>query len=261
MQARVQIEMADHPQNVLDAMDRIKREASRFERKQRLGCLTEMGLLILGLALVIVDKVMGFGTLFLYAGIALILAAFGAWIYLSFSSASLQWNDKQFQVARTIIYTLRDDTGRRGKVVGWVDMSGPTQREKLVRTARSFSGKVKSYYRDPWFRVKFRLADGNLLRLSFVDAVKEKAGSVVSHQTTFTAKLVYNPSLYRLGRIPGNQLPLPGAKLSTSEAIVTIKASFSPRGIPIQRILEALKLIYEHLEPFSPGEATEQVTA
>jgi hypothetical protein len=161
--------------------------------------------------------------------------------------------EPQLAAARQILQTLRDDTGRKGRVVGWLDLTGPQQREKQVRTGRTLSGKPKVYYRDPWFQVKIKLVDGNLLRLAFIDKVKTKSGYQVGHYTQVKAKLVVNPALYRWHPIPAGTLPLFGANISDADGAVSLAADIKPENLPVREVLGTLKTIYRHLEPIGPG--------
>jgi len=251
MPTNIYIRMAEHPQVILDTMDKIKRERFRRRQQKLFGYKVSAALFLLGVILFLLDKFLRFGSIFQYTGFILWCAAIAGGA-LSFRAPLPSWPKNQFEAARRILYTLRDDTGRKGRVVGWLDLTGPMQPKKRVRTARSRSGKKKQYYRDPWFKVKIKLADGNLLRLTFVDIVKRKAGSIVDHRTNFTAKLVYNPSIYKVGHIPQAELPLPGTRVSISDGIIILKAGVKRNPIPVREILETLKAVYERLEPLSP---------
>jgi hypothetical protein len=172
----------------------------------------------------------------------------GMILLLVFRGRHIPHIQEHFEAARQILHTLRDDTGRKGRVVGWLDLTGPQRKEKIVRTARTRSGRRKVYYRDPWFRVKFKLADGNLLRLTLEDKVKTKPGSIV-RQTQYSAKLVVNPSLYRLGQVPTSAVPVTNATLAHEDGIFVVKAVGPAKDLSAQQVLQSLKAVYSHLEP------------
>ncbi len=250
----IYVEMAHHPQVVLDAMQQVELAVARATVQQKLLRVAPVAVIILA--------VVGF-----FLGI-LLSNSDGNSICIAFMSMPLfivglvllgvlgRWRNpflrEHFEAARQILHTLRDDTGRKGRVVGWLDLSGPQQKEKTVRTARSGGGKQKVYYRDPWFKVKFKLVDGNLLRLTLEDKVKTKAGSVVGHYTQFSAKLVVNPNLYRLGEAPASAIPVKYINLSHEDGISVVKGVRPAKGFSTNRVLETLKTVYSHLEPVEP---------
>jgi hypothetical protein len=254
----IYVEMAHHPQVVLDAMEEVELAVSRAEVQQKLLRILPIALMILGF--------LGF-----VLGILLSARSFGNSICLAFAAFPLLFVGfillavlgrrrnpmlrEHFEAARQILYTLRDDTGAKGRVVGWLDLSGPQQKEKEARTARSGGGKQKVYYRDPWFKVKFKLADGNLLRLTLEDKIKTKAGSIVGHQSQFGAKLVVNPDLYRLGEVPARAIPVTDASLSHEDGVFVVKAASQAADLTAQQVLETLKAVYSHLVPMGPEPA------
>ena len=57
---------------------------------------------------------------------------------------------------------------------GWLDLTGAKQESKETRRKTSRSGQPIVYYRDEWLRLKTRLYDGNVLRLSLIERVKDR---------------------------------------------------------------------------------------
>ena len=245
----IYLEMAHHPQKILDTMDQAARRARSASRWWKLGLGLALGLLGVA-ALVFIagaaqDDGGGLSTLACVMGVI----AVGAGILLLV--ARPRFPEEQFQLVRQMLHALRDDTGRRGWVVGWLDMTGSKQEAKKTRTARSAGGKQKVYYTDPWFEVKIKLVDGNRLNLSLTDKVKTKAGSVVNQRTQFAAKLVANPDLYRPGAIPGGSPQIQ----SDGSGVLSVKYEVPTRQVPVESMLQSLKSLYTCLEPIQqlPG--------
>lgn len=241
----IYVEMAEHPQAILDTLDQAEKDARSAKQQWNLGCGLTLGMAALGgLAFFLANS--SYETLRLVAfvlwGVALVI---GAVLLLS----RPRFPREQFQPVRQILHTLRDDTGRKGRVVGWLDMTGSQKKEKQTRTARSAGGKMKVYYRDPWFQAKIKLVDGNLLRLSLLDKVKTKAGSVVKRRTQFSAKLVVNPDLYLVSPTPigGSSSPVPPH--TDGDGVLSIKAEIDLQRPPVDHILQSLKEMYRHLQP------------
>lgn len=248
----IYVEMAHHPQAILDAMDGMEDALASVQMRQKLARYGAVSMLVIGFV--------GFFLSLMTENAGLALPCFAlAAIGVILMSLSSRWQipmlQEHFDAARLILYVLRDDTGRKGRVVGWLDLSGPQQKEKTVRRARSGGGKQKIYYRDPWFKVKFKLADGNLLRLTLEDKVKVKAGSIVRHQSQFSAKLVANPNLYRLDSAPPSALPASRALLSHQDGVFVVKAGGPAKNLSARQVLETLKAVYGYLEPLGPGTA------
>ncbi|NOZ05836.1 MAG: hypothetical protein GXP41_05725 [Chloroflexi bacterium] len=263
----IYLEMAHHPQVILDTMEKMEQDVDRLaQRRKRLrtagtilgGC---GGLTLFGVFLLVF-----FGTL-IAGPLGLIVAGVG--FVLGFPALlagfALNWYNQSkemrphFAAAKQILYTLRDDTGRKGRVVGQLDLSGARRDDKKARTTRSLGGKQKVYYRDPWFQVKIKLVDGNLLRLALIDKVKTKSGSMVARHTQLSTKLVVNPNLYRVGGVPSSGYPLQNAVVSGGDGIFTVKAEVNTihenSTLPIAPLLETLRSLYRHLEPIGsvPG--------
>ena len=264
----VYLEMAHHPQVILDTMEKMEQDVYRLaQRRKRLrttgnilmgcGALTFFGLfLFIFFASTVV------GPLAIVLGFVGFAVGFPALLVGFFLNSRYQSKEMRphFASAKQIIYTLRDDTGRKGRVVGQLDLSGAKQKDKEFRRSRNLSGKQKVYYRDPWFRAKIKLVDGNLLRLVLTDKVKTKAGSTVAHHTQLAAKLVVNPNLYRVGGVPRSGYPLEYATVAGESGIFTVKAEVNTMredsALPIAPMLATLKSLYSHLEPIGPGPAT-----
>ena len=250
----IYIEMAHHPQAILDSLDQAEKAAQRSRRQWNLGCglslaLAGAGLLAFGLGSALDGGQFLIALAFVFVGVAALSG-------LALLISRPRFHHQQVAPVRQLLHTLRDDTGRRGWVAGWLDMSGAQQPTKQVRTEYSAGGKQKVYYHDPWFQAKIKLVDGNVLRLSLVDKIKTKAGGVVDHRTQVSAKLVVNPAVYRLGALPAKTLPLPAALDTQGDGILSLKAEVEPRNLPVEPILQALKALYASLEPLRPAEST-----
>ncbi len=261
----IHLEMAHHPQTILDAMERMEHEPQRLQQQNRrprtLACGGALTLAGIGLILLIADLSLHYGSLLIVT--ALILWALAVLLGVVFvaapsatatTSAGPSRARKQFEATRQILHTLRDDTGRNGRVVGWLDLVG--QHEQQVRTGTSSSGKRKVYSRHPWFKVKIRLADGNALHLSLEDRIKTKSGLEVARRTLFAAKLVVNPNLYQIGDLPIAGIPDRNAALSHDDGIFTVMSDLGHPYGPgsnhkdsIDRSLERLRVLYAQLRP------------
>jgi len=246
----IRIDMAHHPQTILDTMEKTEKDAHAAKRQWSLGCGFSLAMVGLGVLAYFLDSSLDYGPI-------LGVLAYVLWALAAIAGVVLllnrpRFSREQLEPVRQILYTLRDDTGRKGWVAGWLDMTGFKQNTKQIRTARSAGGKIKVYYLDPWFHARLKLVDGNVLRLVLEDKVKTKAGSVVNHRTQFTAKLVVNPELYRVGTAPIDGSTSPVDIYSAGDGVLSIKTEVDPRRLPVDHMLESLKAMYSHLEPLQP---------
>ena len=254
----IYVEMAHHPQVVLDALEKVEAAMNSARVRQQVVRGLAVGLIIVGILGFILPILGVFDLTPLVCFLDFGFVFVGGALLTAHRPPHLQ---SRFDAARQILHTLRDDTGRKGHVVGWLDLGGPRQEEKAVRKARSLHGKPKVYYRDPWFKVKFNLVDGNLLRLTLEDKVKTKAGSMVRHQTQFSAKLVVNPELYRLGEVVTSKAQHhytaglgkhSGIGASFEDGALVLKVAGPAKDFSARRVLEKLKAMYDQLEPIQP---------
>ncbi len=264
----IYLEMAHHPQVILDTMEKMEQDVDRLaQRRKRLRttgkALGSCGaLLLVGVFLLVFFGSFVAGPFGFVLGGASFVLGFPAVLVGFFLNSRYQSKEMRphFAAAKQILYTLRDDTGRKGRVVGQLDLSGARQKNKEFRVTRNLSGKRKVYYRDSWFQAKIKLVDGNLLRLVLTDKVKTKAGSTVAHHTQLAAKLVVNSNLYRVGGVPRSGYPLEYATVSGGDGIFTVKAEVNTirenSTLPVTPLLETLRSLYSHLEPIAPGPAT-----
>jgi hypothetical protein len=136
--------------------------------------------------------------------------------------------------------------------VGTLDLTGARQKGKLARTARSGGGKTKQYYRDPWFKVKIKLADGNLLRLTLEEKIKVKAGSEVANQSLAKTKLVANPKVYQTDNL--------AAAGTTEQGAIASAFAIAEETAGVQTVLSSLKRDYGRLKPLGPNPVSGQAT-
>ncbi len=239
MAAKAYLSLNARPRAIVQVMDQMAADVRRA-RRQWSGLFLLLPVLgIVGLLFIMIDQATPYsGGGFTWMGFLFWVGGVGLLIWLLTRRVSLP--KEQLGVAREVLFTLRDDVSRRGRVTGWLDLSGPRQHSKLARTGRTRSGRAKYYYRDPWFQVKIKLADGNLLRLTLIERIKVKKGYVAARRHQLKARLVVNPGLYEIG--PGGRLP----GLEVQDHILSLQVQQS-RPFSAQEILGLLKGMYGRL--------------
>ncbi len=245
MAQKLYLDINTRPRETLRVMDQITGELVRYRGGQRRLWQVIGGLAAMGFVFVCIDFVAGYSG-FGFAYLACVFwTGVGALVIYSITrgirGATTRLPREQFDVAREIIHTLRDDVSRSGRITGWLDLTGPQQQSKLLRTGRTSSGRAKYYYRDPWFSAKIQLVDGNLLRLTLFERVKVKRG-LAARRYQFKVKLVVNSEMYAIG--PGQ--PLPG--LTVDGSILQLQGDKESQFTAPQ-VLSSLKAMYGYLQP------------
>lgn len=248
--SKLYLTLNESPQVILDVMSNVEQQAKGARGSWNKGCPVALGLLVLGLPFFIIDLVMGYNCLtFSLVGGVLWVAAFIVGLRLLITGRARVESD-QYSAARTIIETLKDDIGKKGRLIGWLDLTGPRQKSKVFRTGRTSSGKSKTYYRDPWLQTKTKLVDGNLLRLTLMEQLKVKKGYVAAREQRLKARLVVNQDLYRIRAFSQeeSQTQLPPACLDVQGNIINLAYATGRKFDPWD-VLNSLKYLYSHLEP------------
>jgi hypothetical protein len=173
--------------------------------------------------------------------------------------------DDRFDDARQIFSVLKDDLPRGHPLLGWLDLTGlaPT---KEVRESVSDGGAPITFYRDEWLRLKLKLVDGNVLRVSAIESVRKKAGimkrgrrrskwkpGATSARHQVRVSIVVNSATHVIRRPVAQQrlerLWIDTELLTDDRLVVTALASDRPSA---QSLLGVLKLAYEHVSPRAP---------
>lgn len=249
--SKLYLTLNESPQVILDVMSNVEQQAQKAGRSWNRGCLVALGLLVLGLPFFFLDMVMEYNCLtFSLVGGILWVAAFIVGLRLLITGRA-KVQSHQFAAARTIIETLKDDIGKKGRLIGWLDLTGPKQKSKIFRRGRTSSGKSKIYYRDPWLQVKTKLVDGNLLRLTLLEQLKVKQGYVAAREQRLKARIVVNQDLYRIRAFSQQEIltNLPPARLDVQGGIINLAYRTTGSHFDPWEILNSLKFLYSHLEP------------
>ncbi|MBN1890514.1 MAG: hypothetical protein JW850_21150 [Thermoflexales bacterium] len=262
----------EKPANIVRVMDETRQKQSEFakERTRRLWIIAL--LLPLGLPFVCADVAMGYNMCtFSLVGLALWVAALVGFITLMRNRPSGKEFGPQYDIARTIFETLRDDIAPKRTLIGWLDLSGTQQTGKVVRQQTSSSGMPVAFYRDEWLRMKMPLYDGNVMRLAVVERVKArlgkwkvgrishkrkwKAGSTVWGRRELKLALTINPEAYELLPIQNEQVGKFALDATQTGSGRIVLSGATNEAIGAGDILQVLRFAYEHLKP--RGEAVQ----
>jgi hypothetical protein len=248
--SKLYLTLNENSRVILDVMGKVEQQAKGAKGSWNRGCLVALALLVAALPFFFLDIIMEYNCLtFSLVGGILWVAAFIVGLRLLITGRA-KVDSPQFSAARTIIETLKDDIGRKGRITGWLDLTGPRQKSKIFRRGRTSSGKSKIYYRDPWLQAKAKLVDGTLLRLTLLEQLKVKKGYVAAREQRLKARIVVNQDLYRIRAFSQEEIKthLPPARLDVQGGIINLAYATGSKFDPWD-VLNSLKYLYSHLEP------------
>jgi len=249
--SKLYLTLNENPQVILDVMSNVEQQAKATRGSWNRGCLAAIILLVVGLPFFFLDMIMEYNclTFSLVSGI-LWVAAFIVGLRVLITGRA-KVDSPQYSAARTILETLKDDIGKKGRLIGWLDLTGPRQKSKIFRRGRTSSGKPKIYYRDPWLQAKAKLVDGNLLRLTLMEQLKVKKGYVAAREQRLKARIVVNQDLYHIRAFSQEEIQthLPPARLDVQGGIINLAYATTERKVNPWDVLNNLKYLYSHLEP------------
>lgn len=256
------------PAEIVQVMDAAKAAGKQFALENKRARRWLRWLYPVGLLFVLLDYLLGYN----YLTFTLVCA--GVWL-VAFAGLNLLRRQgrppdfgTRYDMARTIMDTLEGDVGLNRTMMGWLDLTGFAQESKEYRKKQSVSGRPIVYYRDEWLRLKAKLYDSNVLRVSLTEKVKDrkgyykrsrisgknkwKAGSTIKqHQLSISVSL--NPEAYQAIPFDYNQVTIPESRFAIEAALaengrVTLKAT-SDKECDAWDVLHAMKYSYEHVKP------------
>jgi hypothetical protein len=164
------------PREIVQVMDEAQQKAKVFSSQRKRRLMVFWLLFPAGIPFLCIDLAMGYNIL-TFSLITIVLWGGGiVGLILAASSGRAPKFGPKFDLALTIFETLKDDVSPKRTMVGWLDLTGAEQESKATQRKNSQSGQPIVYYQDEWLRLKTRLYDGNVLRLSLIERVKARQG-------------------------------------------------------------------------------------
>jgi hypothetical protein len=257
------------PEEIVRIMDEAKGQAAQFTTQNGRLRKNLRWLYPLGLLFVLLDYVLGYN----YYTFTLVCA--GVWV-IAFASLRLVKRQgaapdfgAKFELARTIMDTLEDDVPDNRTLMGWLDLTGFDQESKQYRQKKSTSGRPIVYYRDEWLRMKAKMYDSNVMRVSVVEKVKDRKGfykrgmsgkmkwkvGSTYKQHALNISISVNPEAYTVTPFDYNKVAIPDSRFAIEAALaengrITLKASTN-KEYDAWDVLHAMKYSYQHIQPIS----------
>lgn len=174
-----------------------------------------------------------------------------------------------FDEFEQIVETLRDDLRPGTGFLGELDLTGARRASKVARETNDAKGRTTQYFRDQWLNFKAKLYDGNILRVSGIQRVKERKGyygrGKVSGKSKWKpakfkgayqelkVRIAVNPELYSI--IPNREIKVNEQigeytvnAVDAAGGIVTVLASSPNENVSADIVLGVLKSAYGLLQ-------------
>jgi hypothetical protein len=267
------LNFSNKPRAIVENMDALAAQAEKANAARTRWGKGPRRLFWAGLGLMALEGVFWFlgyspSCVFVTGGAALWIVA----IFLSVGLRRAQVNafPPRFSEFEQVIHTLSDDLRPGTGFIGNLDLTGPRQASKVAREAKDTRNRTTQYFRDQWLNFKAKMYDGNILRVSGIQRIKERKGYMgvgkVSHKSKWKPakfkggyqelkiRLAVNPDVYKIVRNneinPSSQIgEYTVNAVDTEGGIITILASSPKEEISAQSILSVLKFTYGLLQP------------
>jgi hypothetical protein len=264
----VYVTINDRPRSVLQVLDGLVTRRQQHQAATARRSRLPRYLFFASLPFFALDWLLGYNFLtFTLVGAALVIASLVTAISLRRARLAPAF-PPNFDTAREVIHTLRDDPDPRRGLFGHIDFTGYQQPAKKFREGKNAAGRAVDYYRDEWLSLKAKLYDGNMLRVAAIERVKVRRSywkrSAISGKTKLKpakvgaaqqlkVRLSVNPEIYT---IVARNVARPGSpfgqytltEISAADGIVDLTAGTSSKNVRANDILPLLRLAYQHLE-------------
>ncbi|MEW5938507.1 MAG: hypothetical protein AB1750_02490 [Chloroflexota bacterium] len=268
----IYLNFSNKPRAILESMDSLAAQANKVNATKARWSKGPKLLSWAGLFLILIEGLfylLGYtpSCAFVTGGVLLWVIA----IYLSvkLKRAQVQAFPPQFKEFKQMVNTLRDDLRPGTGFIGNLDLTGARQSSKVARAANDARGRTTNYYRDQWLNFKAKMYDGNILRVSGIQRLKERNGywgrGKVSGKSKWKpakfkgsyqelkVRIAVNPEMYSIVRnaeIKSNaQVGEYTVNAVDAEAgLVTVLASSPKENVSAESVLGVMKFAYGMLK-------------
>jgi hypothetical protein len=263
---------SDKPRVILENMDGLLAQADKVNATKTRWSKGPRLLFWSGLGLMLVE-----GLIFLLGytpSCAFVTGGIVLWVIAIVFSVSLKRAQVKafpptFNEFEQIVHTLRDDLRPGTGFLGNLDLTGARQSSKVARSANDAKGRTTQYFRDQWLNFKAKLHDGNVLRVSGIQRLKERNGywgrGKISGKSKWKpakfkgayqelkVRIAVNPEVYKIVR--NSEIKVDSQvgdytinAVDTEGGIITVLASSPRETVSAESVLGVLKSVYGLLQ-------------
>ncbi len=263
--------LADKPNNILQGMDRLVADVQKTEVAGDRWWWMPLLIYLGGVGLILLDGVLDllgyFSFVFTAGGVVMWIAAFV--MAFSLRKNRSQAFPPRYANTKSILYTLRDDLRPGTTFLGHLDLTGVMLPSKVARETSDVQKRTTQYFRDEWLNLKAKLYDGNLLRLSAIQRVKQrksylkrsrisgkmkmKPPKLKGNDQQLKVRIVVNPEAYQIVPSPNfrqgqNVGKYTIAQLDTEGGMINFVVSSPFEEVEPEHILNILHSAYSLLQ-------------
>jgi hypothetical protein len=268
----IYLNFSNKPNAILESMETLTAQAAKVSAARTRWSKGPRALFWLGLALVGVEVLfwlLGYEPtcIFLAGGIGLWVV--GIFLGAGLRRAQVQEFPPRFDAFAQVVHTLRDDVRPGAGIIGNLDLTGARQSSKVARSANDTRGRTTQYFRDQWLNFKAKMYDGNILRVSGIQRIKERNGyygvgkisgkskwkpaKLKGSYQELKVRIAVNNEAYKIVRNHDIKEARQVGEytinaVDTEGGIVTVLASSGAEEISAQSVLGVLKFAYGLLE-------------
>lgn len=267
----VYVTLADKPESILRGMDRFVAEVNRTESAGDKWRKVPLLIFFGGLGLMLLDGIIN---LLGYSSIVFSMGGLATWLAAFIMAISLRRSDTKefpprYRGTKDIIFTLRDDLKPGSTFNGHLDLTGTMLKTKVARETKDTRDRTTQHFRDEWLSLKAKLYDGNVLRVSAVQRMKQRqpywkrshvSGKMKQKPAKFKGsehqlkvRIAVNPEIYTIVpnktfRQGANVGKYTVAQLNTEGGIIDVVASSPFDEAESEHILGFLQSTYSLLQ-------------
>ena len=262
------LNFSNKPRAILENMSTMVAQAAKVNATKTRWSKGPRLLFWLGLGLMLVEGLIyliGYtpSCAFVTGGVA--LWVIGIVLSVNLKRSQVQAFPPQFNEFEKIVETLRDDLRPGSGFLGNLDLTGARQSSKVARAANDARGRTTNYYRDQWLNFKAKLYDGNILRVSGIQRLKERNGywgtGKISGKSKWKpakfkgsyqelkVRIAVNSEMYKI--VPNSEIKVNDKigeytinAVDTAGGIVTVEASSPHETVSAESVLGVLKSAY-----------------
>ena len=268
----IYLNFSNKPAAILENMNALTAQAKLTNATQARWSRGPRALFLLGLGLMLVEGVifaLGYTPSCAFATGGLVMWVIAFVLGRGLRRAQVQAFPKEFGEFEEIVHTLRDDLRPDSGFLGNLDLTGARQATKVAREAKDAANRTTQYFRDQWLSLKAKLYDGNVLRVSAIQRIKERKGYYGRGRVSGKSKwkpakfkgsyqelkvrIVVNPDVYKI--VPNKEMAH-GKKfgeytiesVDSADGIITVLANSGNENVASESILGVLKSAYGMLQ-------------
>lgn len=266
----VYINIADKPFNIMRGMDTLVVQSQKVDSAGQRWWWMPLLIFAGGMGLMLIDGLLSlfgyFSFIFTAGGIVIWIAAFV--MAFNLRKSRTQAFPPRYSGTKEIIRTLRDDLRPDTTFLGHLDLTGAMLPAKVAHETKDTRDRTTQYFRDEWLSLKAKLYDGNVLRLSAIQRIKQrksywkrgssgkmkmKSPKLKGSDQQLKVRIAVNPEAYEIVPNANFRQGLKVGKfsvdqLSTEGGIIDLVASSPFEDVESENILNVIHSAYSLLQ-------------